>query len=1117
MSYSRRQLYAFGEPLGDGATRREVGGKTVYGSGGGGGGGGGDQKQTTVTDIPEWAKPYAKETLGKTAALTSAPYQTYGGERVAQFTPLQQQAFGQAGQQQVAGQIGQATGIAGLAAQQGLNAGNYQAGSFDPMSVQAPSLQQFQMGPAMGVQGSQLNQYQMGPAMQVGSQQVGTQGIQAAQTGFNPMLERFQMGPAQTVSSRDVGTQGIEAAQTGFRPDLQQFQMEGPQSFTQAGTAEQFMNPYMQNVVGIQQREAQRQADIAGTQRGAEAVRAGAFGGSRQAIMEAEAQRNLSQQMGDIQATGSQAAFQQAQQQFNQEQQARAQAQQANLQARLGVQELGTQAGLQTSLANLSNEQQSRVQSEANRLQSQGMNQEAALRSALANQQAGLTVSQENLRAAMGTQELGTQAGLQTSLANLSNEQQARVQSEANRLQSQGMNQDAALRSALANQQAGLTVGQQNLAAQLGIQQLGAGQDMQAQLANQQAGLTVGQQNLAAQLGIQQLGTGQSMEAQRANQQARLDAQRAFEQSRQFGAELGLRGGAQALQGAQTLGQLGGQQFGQQMDIMGRQADFGGQQRAATQDILSQQYQDFLNQQRAPYDQLSFMNSMFRGTPMGQTTTMYAPPPSTTSQLIGLGTAAAGAYGAYQGAQPRGNAAGGEVKSYAAGGIASLSQPEIAAAADGMSDQQLQQTQGLPSITELARMTLAAEAQQRAQMRQAAAAQQAMMQQQPQTTVAEEQMAALGGISDLPAPNLENLGEGMAGGGIVAFQTGDMVPDPVMVDEERKRAAARLNAGIGAPPQAAAPAPVGSGILGDFTRMGETQMAAEKEATKSEREGIASYKKFLEDREKKAETYGTPTEERLKKREEEAKGSSKQNVFMTMIDVGLRVAAGESPNALSNIAKGAQQGLKGFQERLDTIKTNKEKLDEDYARLYEIRAEKVDAVGERLSTLKREELSFEADAARRAANIAAAVEGKKIEYKVGKEKSADAFRNATAGSQTPERQAYADLLKKNKGDAVAALAEFNQKFGKKELAPGVKAGVEALQKKIAEIAGRVVPLDTDEAQIAKLEERINRLTGDAAPAAGASGGKAITTKAQYDALPKGATYVDPNGVTRTKG
>ena len=813
MSYSRRQLYAFGEPLGDGATRREVGGKIVYG----GGGGGTPEKQTTVVDIPDWAKPYAKESLGKAAALTSTPYQTYGGERIQQFSPLQRQAFTQAGQQQVAGQIGQATGIAGLAAQQALGAGGYQAGNFDPMSVRGPQLTEFQMGPAMGV------------------------------------------------GSREVSSQNIQSAQTGFDPNLQQYQMAGPGSFTQPGTASQYMSPYMDAVVQQQMESAQRQADIAGTQRGAQAVRAGAFGGSRQAIENAEAARALASQKGQIQAQGLQSSFQQAQQQFNQEQQARQAAEQANLQARLGV------------------------------------------------------------------QQTGAQIGVQTALANLTNEQQARVQSEANRLQSQGMNQDAAMRAALANQQAGLTVGQQNLAAQLGIQQLGAGQNMQAQLANQQA---------------------------------MADAQRAFEQSRQFGANLGLQGSQAAMQGAQTLGQLGGQQFGQQMDIMGRQADLGGQQRAAGQQILDQQYQDFLNQQRAPYDQLSFMNSIIRGTPMGQTTTQYAPPPSTTSQLIGLGTAAAGAYGASQG-----RAAGGEVKSYAAGGIASLSQPEIAAAADGMSDQQLQQTQGLPSITELARMTLAAEAQQRAQMRQAAMAQQAMMQQQPQATVAEEQMAALGGISDLPAPNLENLGDGMAGGGIVAFQTGDMVPDPY--DNRLRRGPSVM--GITDQPPAPLPPPLAeerppalpaapdySGIMGLYGQERDRQFAAQEQLGLMRAADLAADRAALAEEEKRATEFGAEREKRLKGQEEKLAGSEKQNLNMTLIDMGLAMMAGKSPDALQNLAAGAQQGLKGYQGRLQNIQDSREKLDESMARLAEIREEKLSAVGARkreLQSMERRELT----------------------------------------------------------------------------------------------------------------------------------------------------------------
>lgn len=165
-------------------------------------------------------------------------------------------------------------------------------------------------------------------------------------------------------SQYDAGQFGMMQAQA---PNLQQYQM-GPaqQVGTQSYTGEnvgQYMNPYMQNVVDIQQREAQRQADIAGTQRGAQAARSGAFGGSRAAIMEAEAARNLATQKGDIQAQGQNAAFQNAQQQFNAQQQANLQAQLANqgaglqvggqnLAAQLGIQQLGAGQNLQSQLAN---------------------------------------------------------------------------------------------------------------------------------------------------------------------------------------------------------------------------------------------------------------------------------------------------------------------------------------------------------------------------------------------------------------------------------------------------------------------------------------------------------------------------------------------------------------------------------------------------------------------------------------------------------------------------------------------------------------------------------------------------------------------------------------------
>jgi len=93
-----------------------------------------------------------------------------------------------------------------------------------------------------------------------------------------------------------------------------------------------FMSPYQQNVIDIQKREATRASDIMGKGIEDQATAAGSLGGYREAILQAERQRNLGQQLGDIQARGSQAAFQSAQQQLAAERAAGLGASQLNLQ-----------------------------------------------------------------------------------------------------------------------------------------------------------------------------------------------------------------------------------------------------------------------------------------------------------------------------------------------------------------------------------------------------------------------------------------------------------------------------------------------------------------------------------------------------------------------------------------------------------------------------------------------------------------------------------------------------------------------------------------------------------------------------------------------------------------
>ncbi len=95
----------------------------------------------------------------------------------------------------------------------------------------------------------------------------------------------------------------------------------GPAGSTSpTGPAAQYMNPYLQAVLAPQLEELRRQAGI--TQQGlaGKAAQAGAFGGTRYGLQEAENQRNLMQEMNKTIGTGYTNAYDKAMQQFNAEQ-----------------------------------------------------------------------------------------------------------------------------------------------------------------------------------------------------------------------------------------------------------------------------------------------------------------------------------------------------------------------------------------------------------------------------------------------------------------------------------------------------------------------------------------------------------------------------------------------------------------------------------------------------------------------------------------------------------------------------------------------------------------------------------------------------------------------------
>jgi len=214
---------------------------------------------------------------------------------------------------------------------------------------------------------TQVQQNQIGFAPEIApyAQQVLGQAQALTDTSTNPYMQyqgerTAQFAPMQMQSYENAammqgspqlkdatalaGQAGLGALNTSFTYNPYQ-----TKSFTSPGMAESYMSPYMSNVVARQQADAQRQAAIAEQGMNAQAARSGAFGGSGNYLMRAQAAGNLARQKNDILAHGQQAAYQQGMGQFNAEQAATQNAAQLNAQQGQFGAGLGLQ-GLQTAL-----------------------------------------------------------------------------------------------------------------------------------------------------------------------------------------------------------------------------------------------------------------------------------------------------------------------------------------------------------------------------------------------------------------------------------------------------------------------------------------------------------------------------------------------------------------------------------------------------------------------------------------------------------------------------------------------------------------------------------------------------------------------------------------------
>lgn len=142
--------------------------------------------------------------------------------------------------------------------------------------------------------------------------------------GFDPLqTESFDTAAAVARSGvpEELGAARARYQQAmDFQPGYTPGVAQGG-DFTAPGVAQQYMNPFIENVIDVQQDRARRQfAEETDPRIADQAVRAGAFGGSREGIARGLARARLDDRLGDLEATQRAQAFEQAQKSFDADQ-----------------------------------------------------------------------------------------------------------------------------------------------------------------------------------------------------------------------------------------------------------------------------------------------------------------------------------------------------------------------------------------------------------------------------------------------------------------------------------------------------------------------------------------------------------------------------------------------------------------------------------------------------------------------------------------------------------------------------------------------------------------------------------------------------------------------------
>lgn len=904
-------------------------------------GGGGKPTQTTQTasTIPEYAQPYVMPTLGQAQALTDVnnnPYQPYKGQMVANFSPMQAQGMSSIANQQVAPQISDGSNLAYQSALGGLgafqNSGDLQNAALaygaEANAYGGEGFKSGQLGQKLGIEGG-AKFGNMGAAFGQQGADIGTAG--GAYYGGQGMNYGAQ-GAGLAGSNLGVGALGMQAG------------MGYGQGAQNANTVQGYMNPYLQASLQPQLAEMQRQYGISGAQGQSNATKAGAFGGSREALMFSENQRNKNIAMNQAIGQGYNTAYDVANR---------------NMQsaASLGMQ--GAGVGL-----------------------------------------SGLSAANQNYLTGLQGAGMGLQ-GVNTQLAGTA----------------QGMQGAQVGLAGVDRQLAGTAQGMQG--AQIGI-----------------SGATAGMQGVQGAVGAGQYG---------------------------------LAGLGQANAAAGTLGNLGQGQFAQQQAIAQAQMQAGAQQQALQQKGLDTAYNQYQQQLQYPYQQLSFMQGMYAGLPMqNQAQTMYQNP-SAVSQAAGVGTAAMGAYGMYKMAQKE----GGLTKSMADGGITQLFDVggSIKSDLSRMSPQELQEYIGESSSPTAKRMA------------QQLLAEKTALARQPQNP----------GVTQLPS-NLP-VGEpvGAAGGGIIAFAEGDRVESSDSSSDSSRDTRAdaeayyqRLIAGAGeenniraipgsemaqattndANPVAmpvAAPAPTTGAALPPPQNAGVTSLVAQpptrlpalgiappavvaKAPAVNPEKSVYGDIPLMSPESKEAFSQYAQSYKDLRGDNKQARQEAK---YMALLQAGLGIAGGTSPNAFANISQGAQPAMAQYQAAIKDIRKDDREALKGLAELG-LKKEEFIQRAEKMGIDKRSaDLVFEAHKISAGATLAAAQA----------RASADKTYRPAAGEVFANSYVAAERKKGNDAPEEVLLQQGHERYLDLYGAAGARVGVAQGKNDISALVAGVTMAD----------------------------------------------------------